>query len=90
MSNAPFTYDFAGQNGYSLIAMSSPKGNIKACWDAYHKAATEAGNANLKLGQNLGMCVVIYVADTMEEAAATIRPSINKYYELLSGTPAQW
>ena len=86
MSNAPFTYDFAGQNGYNLIAMSSPTGNIRACWEAYHKAAMEAGNTDLKLGENLGMCVVIYVADTMEEAAATIRPSINKYYELLSGT----
>ena len=86
MSNAPFTYDFAGKSGYNLIAMSSPKGNIRACWEAYHKAAAEAGNSNLKPGENLGMCVVIYVADTMEEAAATIRPSINKYYELLSGT----
>ena len=86
MSNAPFTYEFAGRSGYNVVAMSSPKGNIRACWSAYQKAAAQAGLGDLPLGQNLGMCVVIYVADTMEQAAQVIRPSINLYYELLSGT----
>ena len=86
MSNAPFTYEFAGRSGYNVVAMSSPKGNIRACWNAYQGAAEQAGLGKLKLGENLGMCVVIYVADTMEEAAKVIRPSINLYYELLSGT----
>ena len=31
------------------------------------------------------MCVVIYVAPTMEDAARDVRPAINKYYEFLSG-----
>ena len=86
MSNAPFTYEFAGRSGYNVVAMSSPKGNIRACWNAYQKAAEETGSGKLALGENLGMCVVIYVAETMEEAAKVIRPSINLYYELLSGT----
>jgi alkanesulfonate monooxygenase SsuD/methylene tetrahydromethanopterin reductase-like flavin-dependent oxidoreductase (luciferase family) len=85
MSNAPFTYEFAGRSGYNVIAMSSPKGNLRACWSAYEEAANKTlGKVNL--AEKLGMCVVIYVADTMEQAAEVIRPSINKYYELLSGT----
>ena len=32
------------------------------------------------------MCVVIYVADSMEEAERDIRPSINHYYEFVSGS----
>lgn len=86
MSNAPFTYEFAGRSGYNVIAMSSPKGNLRACWSAYEKAAAEANLGQVDLADHLGMCVVIYVADTMEQAAETIRPSINLYYELLSGT----
>ncbi len=85
MSNAPFTYEFAGRSGYNVIGMASPKGNIRACWDAYENAAKEAGYLDVQNGDNVGMCVVIYVADSMEEAAKTIRPSINKYYEFLSG-----
>ena len=86
MSNAPFTYEFAGRSGYNVIAMSSPKGNLRACWSAYKDAADNAHGRSFESGENLGMCVVIYVADTMEQAAEVIRPSINKYYELLSGT----
>ena len=86
MSNAPFTYEFAGRSGYNVVAMSSPKGNLRACWSAYKEAADKTHGKLLDPGENLGMCVVIYVADTMEQAAQVIRPSINKYYELLSGT----
>ena len=86
MSNAPFTYEFCGRSGYNVIAMSSPKGNLRACWNAYKEASDKTFGKNIPLGENLGMCVVIYVADSMEEAAKVIRPSINKYYELLSGT----
>ena len=85
MSNAPFTYDFAGSKGYNVIAMSSPVANLRECWHAYKEAADKTSAKPLELGQNLGMCVVIYVADTMEQAADLIRPSINAYYELLSG-----
>ena len=86
MSNAPFTYEFAGRSGYNMIAMSSPQGNLKACWSAYEEAAKASGNLNINVVDHLGMCVVIYVADSMKQAAEVIRPSINKYYELLSGT----
>jgi len=85
MSNAPFTFEFAGRSGYGCIAMASPIGGIRACWQAYLEAAHAAGRTSLGLGENVGMCTAIYVADTMEEAARTIRPAINTYYELLSG-----
>jgi alkanesulfonate monooxygenase SsuD/methylene tetrahydromethanopterin reductase-like flavin-dependent oxidoreductase (luciferase family) len=85
MSNAPFTYEFAGRSGYNVIAMSSPKGNLRSCWNAYKEAADAAHGRSFELGENLGMCVVIYVADTMQQAAEVIRPCINKYYDLLSG-----
>ena len=65
--------------------MSSPKGNIRACWDAYKKGADEVRDKPVKQGDNVGLCVAIYVADTMEQAAKDIRPAINLYYELLSG-----
>lgn len=84
MSNAPFTYDFAGREGHHLIGMAAPKGNIRACWEAYKKAADEA-QRTVELGENLGMCTVIYVADSMEQAAKDIRPAINLYYEFLAG-----
>ena len=79
MSNAPFTYEFAGRSGYKVIGMASPKENIRACWDAYEQSAKKTGHLGVQNGDNVGMCVVIYVADSMEEAAKTIRPSINKY-----------
>ena len=85
MSNAPFSFEFAGRSGYNLIAMSSPKDNIRACWDAYKKAADEVRDKPVKSGENVGLCVAIYVADSMEQAAKDIRPAINLYYELLSG-----
>ena len=85
MSNAPFSFEFAGRSGYNLIAMSSPKDNIRACWDAYKKAADEVRDTPVRPGDNVGLCVAIYVADSMEQAAKDIRPAINLYYELLSG-----
>lgn len=85
MSNAPFTYEFAARNHYNVVAMSAPKGNLRACWNAYRENIVAPAGTTYLPGQKLGMCVVIYVADTMEQAANDIRKSINLYYELLSG-----
>jgi len=84
MSNAPFTFEFAGRSGYNVIAMASPVDSMRTCFEAYQRAAAEVGNA-VALGKNVGMCTAIYVADTMEAAADAVRPAINTYYELLSG-----
>jgi len=85
MSNSPFTYAFAGRNGYGVIAVMTSINNILACWDAYQEAAKEARNQTLSRGENVGLCVTMYVADSMQEAARIIRPSINLYYQFLSG-----
>ena len=84
MSNAPFTYEFAGKEGHNLIGMSGAKANINACWNAYKKGAEEAGR-NVKLGNHCGMCTVVYVADSFEQGAKDLRESVNLYYEFLAG-----
>lgn len=84
MSNAPFTYEFAGKSHSNVIGMCSSKDNLNACWNAYKLGAESSGKEAI-LGAGVGMCVIIYVANTMEEAAKTIRPSINKYYEYVAG-----
>jgi alkanesulfonate monooxygenase SsuD/methylene tetrahydromethanopterin reductase-like flavin-dependent oxidoreductase (luciferase family) len=86
MSNAPFTFDYAGSQGFNLIAMSAPHGNIKACWNAYKDAVTKATGTEAVLGEGVGMCTFMYVAPTMEEAERDIRPAINHYYNYISGT----
>tara|TARA_B100000674_G_C37971950_1_gene977382 strand:+ start:2222 stop:3391 length:1170 start_codon:yes stop_codon:yes gene_type:complete len=84
MSNTPFTYEFAGKNHSNVIGMCSSKDNLNACWDAYKLGAESSGREGMP-GTGVGTCVIIYVANTMEEAAKTIRPSINKYYEYVAG-----
>ena len=59
--------------------------NIVACWTAYRESAAEARNLTLEMGEGVAMCVVIYVAETMEAAERDIRPAINHYYEFVSG-----
>jgi alkanesulfonate monooxygenase SsuD/methylene tetrahydromethanopterin reductase-like flavin-dependent oxidoreductase (luciferase family) len=85
MSNAPFSYEFAARNGYGVIAVMTSKNNILACWDAYKATTKKSLNKTLTRGQGVGLCVTIYVADTMEQAAKDIRPAINLYYQFLSG-----
>lgn len=85
MSNTPDTYEMAGARGMNVVGMNSARDNIRACWGAYQKGAGERQNKDLPLGEGVGMCVVIYVAETMEQAERDIRPSINKYYEFVSG-----
>jgi alkanesulfonate monooxygenase SsuD/methylene tetrahydromethanopterin reductase-like flavin-dependent oxidoreductase (luciferase family) len=85
MSNAPHTYKMAAEKGFNVIGMSSPPNKLLSCWDAYCSVDSVNGKT-LKRGDGVGVCVVIYVADTMAEADKTIRPAINGYYEYLSGS----
>ena len=85
MSNTPFTYEMAGATGMNVVGMNSARDNIRACWSAYQKGAWDGQNKQMQVGEGVGMCVVIYVAETMEEAERDIRPSINRYYEFVSG-----
>ena len=86
MSNTFHTYEFAGSRGFHVVGMSSPPAKIRTCWTVYQQAAAAAQQRDVGLGEGVGLCVVIYVGRTMEEAVAAIRPAINHYYEFLSGT----
>ena len=85
MSNTPGTFEMAGSQGMGVVGMNTAKDNLRACWSAYQKGSSEGQNLTLRPGEGVGMCVVIYVAETMEEAAREIRPSINHYYEFVTG-----
>ena len=86
MSNSPQTYEYAGKRGFNVIGMSHPTNKINICWEKYKSSASKNRNLNLDLGENVGVCVIIYVAETMEEAKKDVENSINLYYEFLSGT----
>ena len=85
MSNTPFTYRMAAARGMQVVGMNSAPDNIATCWAAYRKSAAEARGLALEVGEGVAMCVVIYVAETMEAAERDIRPAINLYYEFVSG-----
>ena len=86
MSNAPHTFKYAGAAGFNVISMSSPPGKLRDCWLPYREAASSSQSCKLALGDGVGVCTAIYIADSMEEAADIIRPAINGYYEFLSGS----
>ena len=86
MSNTPQTYNLAGMKGYNVIGMSNPLKKINTCWKQYKSSALKYRNNNVNLGENVGICVIIYIADTMEEARRDVEQSINLYYEFLSGS----
>ncbi len=86
MSNAPPTYTEAGERGFNVIGMSSPRDAITAAWTAYSDAASQRLGRTVPVGEGVGLCVVIYVADSMEQAAKDVRSSINSYYEFLGGS----
>lgn len=87
MSNAPPTFEIAGRDGMGVVGMSSATDGLHACWQAYQKGAA-AGGRKLSLGEGVGMCVVVYVAPTMAQAARDVRAAINKYYAFLAGARA--
>ncbi len=92
MSNTPGTYQFAGAEGMNVIGMANPPGKIRACWDAFSESASQAQGRHLALGEGVGICVMIYVAESAEQAARDIRESTNIFYEMMNGwrTGGEW
>ena len=86
MSNAPPTFEHAGANGLHVVSMAAPFGRIRACWEPFRDARISAGEDSARLGQGVGICTSLYVAETMEAAAADVRGAINGYYEFLCGS----
>ena len=85
LSNFPESYAQAGAAGFGVIGMSSPPGRTRDCWVPYQKALSRREGSDIAVGQGVGVCTQIYVADTMEEAVSTIRPAINIFYEFMNG-----
>ncbi len=85
MSNTPHVYEFAGAEGMQVIGMSNPPRKTRRCWSAFQQAASGAQQRELALGDGVGVCVVVYVAETMEEAVRDVRSGINVFYEMSNG-----
>ena len=85
MSNTPRTYAKAGADGMQVIGMASPPGRLRSCWTAYREAATGVGEPDAALGEGVAVCVMIYVAETMEAAARDVRHAANTFYRVSTG-----
>ena len=85
MSNTPGTYQHAGANGMNVIGMANPVGKIRTCWDEYQRAASVQRQRETTFGEGVGICVMIYVAESAEQAAEDIRESTNIFYEIMNG-----
>ena len=85
MSNTPRAYASAGAEGMQVIGMASAPGRLHTCWSAYREAASLAGGCAMELGEGVAICVMIYVAETMEEAARDVRQAANTFYEVSNG-----
>lgn len=85
MSNHPDTYHTAGLSNMNVIGMSSPVGKIRSCWTAYQEAASKARQCDVNNGDGVALCVMIYVAETQEEADRDIRQAANIFYEMSNG-----
>ena len=86
MSNAPQTFQLAGEKGWGVISMSAGHKKTLACWEPYREALSKREGRAVRLGEGVGVCTAFYVGESMEEAVRTIRPAINAYYEFLGGS----
>ena len=85
MSNTPRAYASAGTEGMQVIGMASAPGRLRTCWTAYREAASLARGCTMELGEGVAICVMIYVAETTEEAARDVRHAANTFYEVSNG-----
>ena len=85
MSNTHRTYAMAGAEGMNVIGMSSGPERIRSCWTAYREAASGTRGCDMDLGEGVAICVMIYVAETMEEAARDVRRAANTFFEVSNG-----
>jgi len=86
MSNAPQTFQLAGEKGWGVISMSAGHKRTLTCWEPYREALSKREGRVVRLGEGVGVCTAFYVGESMEEAVRTIRPAINAYYEFLGGS----
>ncbi len=86
MSNAPPTFPEAGSKGWGVISMASAPKRTLACWEPYRDALSARLGRPAPLGQGVGVCMAVYVGETMREAVDTVRPAINGFYEFLGGS----
>lgn len=86
MSNAPPTHRLAGSKGWGVISMASAPKRALAAWQPYREALSAFRGCEARLGEGVGVCMAVYVGESMAEAADTVRSSINAYYEFLGGT----
>ncbi len=85
MSNTPRAYASAGAEGMQVIGMASAPGRLHTCWSAYRDAASLTRGCAMELGEGVAICVMIYVAETVEEAARDVRQAANTFYEVSNG-----
>lgn len=86
MSNSPYTHQFAAERGYGVICFGTSMGNIRECWSTYREALSLREKRPQRMGRGVGLCMPIFVADTMEEADRQVRQSVNNYWEYISGS----
>ena len=91
MSNTPATYELAGKRRMNIVGVTGATDNIRACWSTRQKAAMALTGTEIALGSGVSLCVAVYVADIMEQAARDVRASINGYYKFAVGArPSGW
>ena len=81
-------YEYAAGRGFNVLCNTGPRKNIRAGWEAYRTIASATHGRELALGEGVGLSQMIYVGTSMEHAAETVRPAINKYWGFLSGARA--
>ena len=85
MSNTPRTYSVAGAEGMNVIGMSTAPGRLRPCWTAYREAASGTRGRDMDPGEGVGVCVMIYVAESVEEAARDVRQAANTFFQVSNG-----
>ena len=85
LSNAPPTFQIAGEKGWGVISMAASPKRTLACWEPYRAALSKTRGQEVALGQGVGVNISIYVGETMEEAKATVRDAVNSLYAYFGG-----
>ena len=71
------SHEFAAERGIPVMCYTPSDSTIDTNWRAYREAYHKSQGVKLKLGENLSVMKPVYVAPTMEQAKADIRPGVN-------------
>ena len=63
VEHAPKPTGSRGAKGMQVIGMSNPPRKTRRCWSAFQQAASGARQREVALGEGVGICVVVYVAE---------------------------